>query len=93
MCHEHAHPILFEKSHHGMVIPHIIPVAIAIYSYERFESGDLLHHCAGAEIAGMPYDIDRLQKPAHLLVEVSVRIGNQADVSHQIYNFMMIFFR
>ena len=58
--HQDTHPVLFEEVHHGMVVPDIVAVAVAVNAQKGFEGGNLLGNDPGAEVAGMPDDIHRL---------------------------------
>ena len=60
--------------HHRMVIPDVVAVAVAVNTYERLERGNLLRHDSGAEVAGVPHDIDRFEKIPYFIVEITVCI-------------------
>ena len=72
--HQDAHSVLLEKVHHRVVVPYVVAVAVAIDADERLEGGNLLRHRPGAEVAGVPDDIDRFEELAQFLVEIPVRV-------------------
>jgi hypothetical protein len=83
--HEHADPVGIEGKVFRMDLAYAITVAIPENTLERLEICDDIACGEIAEIAGMPYFVDRFQKLPEGIVEYAVRIGNETYV-HQPLN-------
>ena len=75
MHHQHTFPLALETLVFRVGEPHVLPVAVAIDPYQRFESRYLIHEIyASPEVPCMPNLVCRGEEVLELLAENAVSV-------------------